>query len=70
MKIRNRIPKTEDQIKQEFYDELTDHNYSKEEVIKYAGSVKFFVSEHAVKRAYNRALKKLHRTLEYTYRKV
>ena len=65
MKTRNRIPKTENQIKQDFYEELEDHNYTKEEVKKYAGSVKFFVSEGAVKRAFNRAYKELYKTLVY-----
>ena len=69
MKIRNTIPKTEDKIKEEFYEELESHNYTKKEVKAYAGSVKFFVSEGAVKRAFNRAYKELDRTLRYTYKK-
>ena len=68
-KIRNRTLKTETQIKQDFYEELESHNYSKDEIKKYAGSIKFFVSENAVKRAYNRAFKELDKTLRYTYKK-
>lgn len=68
-KTRNRIPKTENQIKRDFYEELESHNYTQQEVRKYAGSVKFFVSENAVKRAFNRALKELDKTLRYTYKR-
>jgi len=68
--MRKTIPKTESQIKEDFYKELESHNYTKEEVKKYVGSVKFFVSENAVKRAFNRAYKELDRTLRYTYKKL
>lgn len=61
--------KNENRIKRDFYEELESHNYTQKEVRKYAGSVKFFVSESAVKRAFNRALKELHKTLRYTYKK-
>ncbi len=57
--------KNENQIKQDFYKELESHNYTQKEVRKYAGKVKFFVSEGAVKRAFNRAYKELYRTLVY-----
>ena len=67
--MRNTTPKTENQIIKDFYEELESHNYTKEEVKKYAGSVKFFVSEGAVKRAFNRAYKELYRTLVYIRKK-
>ena len=68
--MRNTTPKTENQIKEDFYEELESHNYTKEEVKKYAGSVKFFVSEGAVKRTFNKAYKELDRTMRYTYKKL
>ena len=55
----------ENKIREEFYAELESHNYTQKEVRKYAGKVKFFVSENAVKRAFNRAYKELYRTLVY-----
>lgn len=55
----------ENKIRQRFYEELESHNYTKKEVKKYAGSVKFFVSENAVKRAFNRAYKEMYRTLVF-----
>jgi len=67
MKIRNQIPKTEDQIKQDFFEELECHTYTQNEVRRYAGSIKFFVTQSRVKIAYNRALKELDKTLRYTY---
>lgn len=61
--------KNEIEIERDFYEELESHNYSQGEVRRYAGTVKFFVSEKAVKRAFKRALKEMHKTFDFMYKK-
>jgi len=61
--------KNENQIKRDFYEELEYYTYTKKEIPKYSGSVKFFVSEARVKRAFNRAYRELDRTLRGIYRR-
>jgi len=60
--------KPENQILQDFYEELENHTYNGKEVRQYARAVKFFVTEAQVKFAFNKALKELHKTFNYIYK--
>lgn len=61
--------KNENRIKGDFYEDLESHNYTRDEVMKYARQVKFFVSEGAVKRAFNKALVDLEKLYNSIYKK-